>query len=112
MPRRAFGRNCLAVGVDEGWDILVSSDGGSTWQRQALPEPTGIPEVLLQVKDTPALPCAASGVELTPAGVLVQHSCLLTEDRECRKIFLPVAVCGYGPDLAWLGGRDSQLRRR
>jgi photosystem II stability/assembly factor-like uncharacterized protein len=71
--------NCLAVGVDENWNILVTDDGGDTWQEQALPEPSGVPQALQQAANTQNRICAASGVDNTPAGILVLHSCLLTE---------------------------------
>ena len=69
--------DCIAVSMDNGWSILVTGDGGRTWQEQMLPEPSGVPQILKQAENTPERICAPTGVEVTPAGVLIQHTCLL-----------------------------------
>jgi hypothetical protein len=71
--------DCIAVSMNDGWSILSTGDGGLTWQKQILPEPSGVPQVLRQAENSPERICAPTGVEITPAGVLVQHTCLLPQ---------------------------------
>lgn len=101
--------DCIAVSVDNGWSILVTSDGGHTWQEQVLPEPSGVPPVLKQAENSAERICAATGVEITPAGVLVQHTCLLPQGDGTQKnyFFQSLSTDGGQTWKGWQGESAS-----
>lgn len=88
-PQHGFlAGDCLAVGVNDGWSILETKDGGRHWQSLALPEPAWTPEAVRSGLSSGQALCASSGVSLTPAGILVSHTCQVMEGSGMLK--------GYG----------------
>ena len=104
-----FAGDCIAVSVDDGWSILETKDGGQTWHRLALPEPAGIPQVLKQAENSPQRICAPTGVERTPAGILVQHTCLLPQgDGNLKNFFFQSLSSDAGQNwTGWSGETAS-----
>jgi photosystem II stability/assembly factor-like uncharacterized protein len=71
--------DCLAVGLHEGFSVLVTQDGGRTWQEQVLPTPASLPGAMQTAIAGQMAICADTALESTPAGILVQHTCQLME---------------------------------
>jgi len=94
--------DCIAVSMNSGWSILATADGGHTWQEQLLPEPSGVPSVLKQAENSPERTCAPTGVESTPAGILVQHTCLLPQGDGQQKNYFFLSLSSNS-GLSWTG---------
>lgn len=101
--------DCLAVSVDDGFSILTTPDGGRTWQTQNLPEPAGMPQAVRAASPGQERFCAASGVENTPAGILVQHTCQILEGSGMMKnyYFLSLLPADGGDWRGWVGEQAS-----
>lgn len=105
-PQNGFlAGDCLDVSMDMGFSILVTQDGGRTWQSQLLPDPPQQPQALLNAAAENQRFCAPTAVEKTPGGILVQHTCQMWEGSGMLKnyFFLSLLPGDGGYWRSWIG---------
>jgi serine/threonine protein kinase/photosystem II stability/assembly factor-like uncharacterized protein len=97
-----------------GFTIMNTFDGGYTWNH-VFPNPTGLPQaVQFAISEGPMdtdgdgiadnFICSAAGVENTPAGTLVQHSCQVDQKNYAYLSLLPKGSTSW---IGWVGETAS-----
>ncbi|MCJ7701878.1 MAG: hypothetical protein MUO62_09865, partial [Anaerolineales bacterium] len=100
--------DCLAPGGDYGFTILDTHDGGLNWTTP-FTNPVNLPQALQTAISEGRSTCGATGVENTPAGILVQHSCQVQESSGewNRYYYLSLLPKGSNAWLGWAGEAAS-----
>jgi photosystem II stability/assembly factor-like uncharacterized protein len=94
--------DCLAVGVDDGFGLLMTRDGGKTWSAEKIPDPFNLPQAVQSAESGTGRFCAPTAMEKTPAGIMIQHTCQVLEGSGLLKNYFFVSILAHG-EAGWQG---------
>jgi eukaryotic-like serine/threonine-protein kinase len=93
--------DCLGASGDSGFTVLSTFDGGRTWLA-VFTNPVNLPEKLMTAIAAGDAACGATGVENTPGGILVQHSCTVQASPDEWEHYKYLSLLPWGSS-AWTG---------
>jgi serine/threonine protein kinase/photosystem II stability/assembly factor-like uncharacterized protein len=107
-PQKGYlAGDCLGPAGDYGFTILDTGDGGHNWLA-AFTNPVNLPQALQAAMSEGRSVCGATGVENTPAGILVQHTCVVQESSgQSNYYYLSLLPKGSNAWIGWAGETAS-----
>ncbi len=93
--------DCFGEDLSYGFTVLNTMDGGRTWLA-IFTNPTNLPQELQTAMEEGRANCGATGVENTPGGILVQHTCKVMESSDTFRDYYYLSFLPTGSSI-WLG---------